>query len=388
MDTLNIGTFTGFKAVEPTLTDWKAGAETGILDTPINPSGDWRTDLPTDETQLMKATNGQSYGDTECCTNFSSTNVCEIYLNYLISQNKVPQAALDFLKNNGYYDSNGKINFSDRFDAYVSGTTTASGNSLPAVWQAKRTYGLAPESAWPMPTAQFDALVAKGGFTAPQDFWNIYFTKPPQTAYDIAQEFLNFFEPQYEWIAYTGAAATSSALQNALTVGPLQIATAVCNGWNTANPIQACGAGTAHATTLLNVEPATAYDIYDHYSPFQKRFAIDYTISWAMRGILVPLTTPTVITYPAPAGFTHTFSTQLDFGLTSPEVVALQNALKLDGDFPLTVQSTGYFGSVTQIALEKFQTKYGIASSGTPTTTGYGRVGPKTIAKLNLHPWG
>lgn len=44
---------------------------------------------------------------------------------------------------------------------------------------------------------------------------------------------------------------------------------------------------------------------------------------------------------------------------------------------------TGYFGPLTLKAVQRFQTKYGIVSSGSPSTTGYGRVGPRTRAKLN-----
>lgn len=46
-------------------------------------------------------------------------------------------------------------------------------------------------------------------------------------------------------------------------------------------------------------------------------------------------------------------------------------------------QETMYFGKLTQEAVMKFQSKYGIVSSGTPDTTGYGQVGPLTRAKLN-----
>ena len=41
---------------------------------------------------------------------------------------------------------------------------------------------------------------------------------------------------------------------------------------------------------------------------------------------------------------------------------------------------TELFGSLTVKAVQKFQEQYGIASPG---TTGYGRVGPKTRAKIN-----
>jgi len=46
-------------------------------------------------------------------------------------------------------------------------------------------------------------------------------------------------------------------------------------------------------------------------------------------------------------------------------------------------EATGYYGAITQKAVETFQTKYNLISSGSPSTTGYGLAGPGTRAKLN-----
>jgi len=43
---------------------------------------------------------------------------------------------------------------------------------------------------------------------------------------------------------------------------------------------------------------------------------------------------------------------------------------------------TGYSGSLTVAAVQAFQSKSGIAASGTPATTGYGLVGPRTAAAI------
>lgn len=83
----------------------------------------------------------------------------------------------------------------------------------------------------------------------------------------------------------------------------------------------------------------------------------------------------------------HQFLKDLEFSpalKTDPEVVALQECLKWEGLFPANVDSTGYFGSVTRKAVEGFQRKYDIAREG---DAGYGRVGPKTRAKLNQIYW-
>ena len=62
------------------------------------------------------------------------------------------------------------------------------------------------------------------------------------------------------------------------------------------------------------------------------------------------------------------------------DVVFLQDVLKYGGLFPFNTQSTGYFGAITKVAVQKFQDKYDIAHLG---NAGYGRVGPKTREKLN-----
>ena len=43
---------------------------------------------------------------------------------------------------------------------------------------------------------------------------------------------------------------------------------------------------------------------------------------------------------------------------------------------------TGYYGALTQAAVQRFQAANGIVSSGTPSSTGYGKVGPKTAVVI------
>ncbi|TSD02587.1 MAG: hypothetical protein Athens071426_461, partial [Parcubacteria group bacterium Athens0714_26] len=45
--------------------------------------------------------------------------------------------------------------------------------------------------------------------------------------------------------------------------------------------------------------------------------------------------------------------------------------------------TTGYYGKLTMQAIQRFQVKYNIVSSGSPDTTGYGAIGPKTMNKIN-----
>ena len=96
--------------------------------------------------------------------------------------------------------------------------------------------------------------------------------------------------------------------------------------------------------------------------------------------------TPAAASLPTPAIL---INKSLDFGVRDPQVRELQKFLNKQG---FLVASSGegapgaetdYFGPLTQAALKKFQASQGIVSSGDPLTTGYGRVGPKTLARIS-----
>ncbi|MFA6414463.1 MAG: fibronectin type III domain-containing protein [Candidatus Paceibacterota bacterium] len=78
-----------------------------------------------------------------------------------------------------------------------------------------------------------------------------------------------------------------------------------------------------------------------------------------------------------------TIDTQLDLGSQGQEVTDLQNYLSTNINWYPSGLVTGYFGNLTQGGVQKFQTSEGIVSSGTPSSTGYGRVGPTTMTRLN-----
>lgn len=69
-------------------------------------------------------------------------------------------------------------------------------------------------------------------------------------------------------------------------------------------------------------------------------------------------------------------SLNLREGMSGTAVAALQQFLARLGHY--TGDVTSYFGPVTRKALETFQKAEGIVLQGTPDTTGYGLVGPKT----------
>ena len=73
----------------------------------------------------------------------------------------------------------------------------------------------------------------------------------------------------------------------------------------------------------------------------------------------------------------------MDFGARGNNVTNLQAFLAENPSIYPQGLVTGYYGSLTVQAVRNFQTQYGIVSSGTPGTTGYGRVGPSTLARIN-----
>ncbi|MEN9390279.1 MAG: hypothetical protein RLZZ283_379 [Candidatus Parcubacteria bacterium] len=76
-------------------------------------------------------------------------------------------------------------------------------------------------------------------------------------------------------------------------------------------------------------------------------------------------------------------TSSLDVGSTGAQVTELQTYLATDASIYPQGLVTGYYGALTQAAVQRFQAAQGIVSSGTPETTGYGRVGPTTRARIN-----
>lgn len=73
---------------------------------------------------------------------------------------------------------------------------------------------------------------------------------------------------------------------------------------------------------------------------------------------------------------------RLSAGSTGIEVANLQIFLAQDASIYPSGIISGYYGQLTVKAVQQFQTKFNIVTSGTPDTTGFGAVGPKTLAML------
>jgi len=85
-------------------------------------------------------------------------------------------------------------------------------------------------------------------------------------------------------------------------------------------------------------------------------------------------------------------SSTLSPGSSGPDVKALQEWLNSHG-YPVAPagqpgsygMETDYFGPATQAALQKYQADNGIVSVGDPSSTGYGNLGPQTLASINAN---
>ena len=78
------------------------------------------------------------------------------------------------------------------------------------------------------------------------------------------------------------------------------------------------------------------------------------------------------------------FTQSMDIGSQGSQVTALQTFLSTRTAHYPEGLVTGYYGPLTAAAIMRFQCAEEIVCSGTPATTGYGRVGPITLAQLNL----
>ncbi len=106
-------------------------------------------------------------------------------------------------------------------------------------------------------------------------------------------------------------------------------------------------------------------------------------LSWesSIRGDL-GLLFPPYPTATSTATSTPILTTTLFLGEHGEEVKSLQQVFADNG--LLSVPPTGFYGLLTEKAVEAFQSAHNIISFGSPSTTGYGSVGPKTLAEINM----
>lgn len=143
---------------------------------PLMPNGQWDNFTPPDELQRLGV-------ETMACTSFAILNAVEI------------------LERQEYGDTS---QWSDRFLAYISGTTKK-GNNPQRVAETLRKKGDVPEKTW-----NNSKLL---------NTWNKFYAIPPQTLYTLALQFLHKYSFAHEWVQ-----ATPPFMKEALTYSPLTVA--------------------------------------------------------------------------------------------------------------------------------------------------------------------
>jgi chitodextrinase len=138
---------------------------------------------------------------------------------------------------------------------------------------------------------------------------------------------------------------------------------------------------TGLASGTIYVYTVEAYDDTGNISP-QSTVAITTPLT----NTTIPASTAPATTTPAstlaPANGGAAFTTTLYFGLRNNEVKKLQLFLIQRGYLGADY-ATGFFGTLTQGAVQKFQCDQNIVCSGNPKTTGWGLVGVRTRKALN-----
>ena len=96
-----------------------------------------------------------------------------------------------------------------------------------------------------------------------------------------------------------------------------------------------------------------------------------------------PATPSSVSSGPVSSGTgCNVVSDNLQFGSSGEDVLRLQAFLSKDKSIYPEGTVTGYFGPMTEDAVQRWQTMHDIVATGTPSTTGFGIVGPQTLREM------
>lgn len=217
--------------------------------------GNWDKYMPTGEVQKR---NDQ---DKMACVTFSALSCIEAIFTYQIERGDISKQGQEWLRQNGYIDSNGKINFSDRFVALLSGTSY-SGNSFDRVAEAIRKYGLIPESLHP-----YDKDMA----------WSEYYnaSKITDKMRDLGQEFLKKFTINYVFIPrWKWSMVWVDNFKQELRHAPLQVGVHAWNGVK--NGVYVKTNNTINHGSVLSRKEWNDFDSYEVNGSFFKQLAADF----------------------------------------------------------------------------------------------------------------
>ena len=338
--------------------EWVMGAVSGIVFEKRNTIADWRGFLPTEERQKFR--NFDSFG----CASFSCLNSVETQFHFLIKSGLLRQDDLDWLKEKGYFDENGKINFSDRWLVVLSGTKPGVGNYIHAVWDAARKFGLVPQSHVPF----------REDMTQVEYYNKSDFTKD---TYDLGQEFLKRFYVRYERVA-----TDDSSVKKALEQAPVQCGIATCQPWETDQTILYCGLPANHAIILTRIDSVKF--LADSYPPFQKKLSCTYKIDFAYKGVI----SPRISVGSQTEKKQFMFEKDLKFGNYDNDVVQLSRLLIEENYWPDTNFNppSPHYGPEVARAVRAYQKQNGITNWWEDFWQKGKYCGPKTRLSLNSKP--
>lgn len=163
--------------------------------------------IPTNEPQFGGLPNTERFN---CVTQAHHNNIENIMMRD-IALGRMPKEHEQWLRDNGYFDDNGKINFSERFNAILNGTiwNDPNGNNGNWVWKVcedgRKISGLIPARMLPdVPTMQN------------AEYYNSAVITAQMRA--MGQEFIKRFYLPYEWIG-----ANITDIQKHLKQAPLMV---------------------------------------------------------------------------------------------------------------------------------------------------------------------
>jgi len=251
----------GFIEVAPTETDYfhtpdgTLGGE--VLKKVLIKNGDFSPYRPDGE--LQRRSNGT---ETMACVTFSAMNCIETIINYfiyLVNSNQAENYQIEIVRIFREFNliKNDKANFSDRYIAKLSGTTS-NGNNQQRVANAIRHYGLVSEDDW--------------GWVSG---WNEYYKDIPNEIIAKGQRLLKYIEFNYEWVI-------PSHFSGSRQYGPIQTSVYAGFGWGSSLIYRFTTTSRNHAVTSDYEKTSSYSGIFDSYDPFDKKVSWDSPIGSGM----------------------------------------------------------------------------------------------------------
>lgn len=357
---------------------WIAGAESGVPYKELLQAPDWSPFMPTYENQIRDGF------DAVSCVTYQGLSSLEFQLERMRQRGLLRKEILDFFIDNGYIDSNNKINFSDRFSSIMSGTTWH-GNNMTNPMDSFRRDGVIPEKMLPYPDlTQFKD--ADGRITRDYECFKFY-SNPAvitQEMKDLGKKFLKFFDIRYEVVYYNNMAPLNlNVIRYHLKHAPLSFAAPVASGEGGDSVIPGVGCGAGHARLIYRDMPEDQWHtIFDSFARATKKLGRDWCIPYVYKMVITTRNAPVV-----PDKFTHNFLVKLTPGDKNNEVIALQRTLQILKDkngkpyLDPRIVPVPIFGPQTKAAVIAFQLDRAVATPG-EIKLANGVVGPKTREAL------